>query len=326
MTSAVRAAEWGAVVACIYQLSYLVWFHRTNPTVLLSIINPMWFAIPLGAFVVARVVLAFVRGERSDPGHGVVARRFSSWMLTASLLQFPLRILGPFEARTGLELFTVAGIVGIRELDFGRARWIGPAAMAMFMACVPFVTTEAELDFGAHVASALAAVALLLLARLGVLEWRESQTTARSPAADSAAGPRTRGGKPSRSAGLSTYRWVLGITLVYFVGFLVLVLGPDLLDPVVLEWFVVPGLAYGAILVVVHLAFVAWRERGPGGTPRGAVAWQVTALVLLVSTLLAEPMILAAPAMLTAGFALFERRREARSSKAGSTASVRGAS
>lgn len=325
MTSAVRAAEWTAVVACIYQLSYLVWFHRTKPTVLLSIINPMWFAIPLGAFVLAKLVLAFVRGERSDPGYGAVARRFSSWMLAASLLQFPLRILGPLEPRIGLELFTVAGIVAIPELDFGRARWIGPAAMAGFMAWPAFTAVATDLDGGAYLANALNAVALIVVARLGVLEWRESQATASPSRAVAATGV----GSRSRSARLSTYRWIVVISLLYFVGFSVLVLGPELRDlllPGVLAWLVVPGLAYGAIVVVVQLAFVAWRERGPGGTPRGAVAWQVTALLLLVSTRVAAPMMLAAPAMLIAGFALFERRRERRDSKAGAAASVRGPS
>jgi hypothetical protein len=313
---AARAAAAAAGVATTYQLAYLLWFHRTKPTVLLSAADPTWFFIPLGTLVLARVAIALVRGDRSDPGPGGQVRRLASWMLAASLLQFPLRVLGPFEDRVSLELVTVAAIVAIRELDFGRTRWIGPAAIACFMAWLPLAPVAGDLDGGAYLANVLIAVALVVHARLGMLESHLSAATPSDPTlAHGTTSTSPRAGLGT-SAEVGAQRWVLGITVLFFVGFLALVLSASgmlgLASRAFVEWLALPALAYGSVAVVLFLAFSAWRERGPGGTPRGAVAWQLVALGLVVAGRLVDPTTLAAPAVLVAGFAVVARRRERR--------------
>jgi hypothetical protein len=300
---AAQVAIWAARVATSYPLLYLIWFHRAKPSVLFSVIDAMWFVVPLCAGVIVHVAVGALRGGRPGPSRGDEVRRTSCWMLAASLLQLPLRIRADYWDLVTLESVTVVGIVAMRELNFGRARWIGPFAIALFVAWLPFAPIAANLDVGAYLANALAFAALMLHTAFGVLESRQPS------AVSTVALPRAATGASWRSLG--PYRGVLLTAGVLQLGMLAWVLRDDgVLVLLVVGGLAIPVLAYGSIVVVCYLAFGAWRHEGPRGTPRGATGWQITAFGLLAATTLTNPVTLLAPARLIAAHARAERRRE----------------
>ncbi len=252
----------GAVgVATLYQLGYLVWFHRMKPMVLFSVLDPMWFLPPLAALLVFEGLVAFGRAHGPDQAPGVYLRRLASWMLVAALLQFPLRTLGPYTDRVALEVITVGGIVAVRELNYGHARWIAPSAVALFVAWLPFASIAAELDGGAYFGNALVAAALVLHARYGFIEAR------RAPA------------DPARSVAVVTlphYRWVILLAATCQLATIVWTArdaGPMVLVYVVVLGAVVMATTYAVLAWVSHSVFGPRSDLGPGGARRRALGW-----------------------------------------------------
>lgn len=312
---AAQVAIWAARIATSYQVLYLVWFHRDHPSSLFVVINAMWFVLPLAAWWLASAATRALRRDRSDPDPGGEVRRTSCWMLAVSLLQFPLRIPAPFWDRTLLELVTVGGIVAIRALNFGPTRWIGPAAVAVFMAWLPFATVAAGLDGGAYLANVLVAAALVVHAGFGFLETRVLP-----PSSDAPEQPRPEAAPSPLGTGYRAAVAIAACCQIAAIGWLASELGGyaiHLLNPFVLIAMIaqmgglIAALVWAALALVSRFVFRVRREPGAGGARRRAMTWLVLAFALACTAVFDEAGAVVQSALVVAAIAVRDLRRPA---------------